>query len=383
MIPAAQRPVAELLGRLTGAAPIETHISAVFVGRDDAFKLKKAVALPFLDFTKLAARERFCRRELELNRPHAPGIYREVVAVTRATDGTLALGGVGEAVEWVLRMAPVPAGDFLDAVAARGGLDGPLLDAVADAVVALLAAAPVATGVDSAGRMRAVLEGNLEGCLAAGLDAARVAALGAALRARLDARGASLGWPALHAELAAVDAVAAARIHPNDPQRIQRALEVYHTSGRPISEWQRDTRPAHGLSFERWALVPADRATLHARIAARFEAMMRDGFLEEVQVLRARPQLSGSAPALRAVGYRQLWEYLEGAPSTDGLARAVARAVAATRQLAKRQLTWINADPGWKRLDPDDADALAGGLTALQTVGQGFGEGTSGMVNLS
>lgn len=205
----------------------------------------------------------------------------------------------------------------------------------------------------------------------------------AALRARLDARGASLGWPALHAELAAVDAVAAARIHPNDPQRIQRALEVYHTSGRPISEWQRDTRPAHGLSFERWALVPADRATLHARIAARFEAMMRDGFLEEVQVLRARPQLSGSAPALRAVGYRQLWEYLEGPPSTDGLARAVARAVAATRQLAKRQLTWINADPGWQRLDPDDADALAGGLTALQTVGQGFGEGTSGMVNLS
>jgi aminoglycoside phosphotransferase family enzyme/predicted kinase len=186
-IPAQQAEVASLLARVTGAAPIETHISAVFVGRDDAFKLKKAVALPFLDFSTLAARERFCRRELALNRPHAPGIYRDVVAVTRGADGTLALGGAGEAVEWVLRMAPVPAADFLDAVAARGGLDGALLDAVADAVAALLAAAPVVAGVDSAAQMRAVLDGNLEGCLAVGLDAGRVGALGAAMRGRLDA----------------------------------------------------------------------------------------------------------------------------------------------------------------------------------------------------
>lgn len=186
-IPAQQGATAELLARITGAAPIETHISAVFVGRDDAFKLKKAVALPFLDFRALAAREHFCRRELELNRPHAPGIYRDVLPVTRDAAGGLALGGAGAAEEWVLRMAPVPAADFLDAVAARGGLDGALLDAVADAVAALLAAAPVAAGVDSAARMRAVLDGNLEGCLAVGLDAGRVAALGAAMRARLDA----------------------------------------------------------------------------------------------------------------------------------------------------------------------------------------------------
>ncbi len=184
-IPPCQQEVAALLGRVTGAAPIETHISAVFVGAADAFKLKKAVTLPFVDQGSLDRRERFCRRELELNRRNAPGIYRDVVPVTRGPDGALRLGGEGEPVEWVLRMAPVPAEDFLDAVAARGGLDGPLLDALADAVVALLAAAPVAEGVDSAARMEIVLQGNLEGCLDAGLDRGRVEAIGAAMRARL------------------------------------------------------------------------------------------------------------------------------------------------------------------------------------------------------
>jgi tRNA dimethylallyltransferase len=205
----------------------------------------------------------------------------------------------------------------------------------------------------------------------------------AALRARLDARGAAEGWPALHAELAVVDPEAAARIHPNDPQRIQRALEVWYTSGRPISAWQRDTAPGHGLVFERWALAPADRAALHQRIAERFEAMMGAGFLEEVRGLRTRPGLSPSAPALRAVGYRQLWQYLDGPESAEGLARAVASAVAATRQLAKRQLTWINADPGWQRLDPLDPAAPDRWLDAMQGVCQRFGAGTPGMVNLS
>jgi len=195
----------------------------------------------------------------------------------------------------------------------------------------------------------------------------------AALRARLDARGAELGWPALHAELAAVDPVAAARIHPNDPQRVQRALEVYLASGRPISDWQRDTRPAHGLVFERWALLPTDRAGLHARIAERFTAMMAEGLLDEVRALRARPGLLASAPSLRAVGYRQLWGYLDGPPSATGLERAVGSAVAATRQLAKRQLTWINADPGWRRVDPFDAQAVREELTAMQTVCRRFG----------
>jgi len=163
-LPSSQAEVAALLARITGAAPIETHISAVFVGKDDAYKLKKAVTLPFVDHGKLAARERFCRRELALNRPNAPGIYREVVAVTRGADGALRLGGAGEALEWVLRMAPVPAGDFLDVIATRGGLTPALLDALADTVFALLRDAPVVQGVDSVARMGVVLEGNIAAC---------------------------------------------------------------------------------------------------------------------------------------------------------------------------------------------------------------------------
>jgi tRNA dimethylallyltransferase len=177
------------------------------------------------------------------------------------------------------------------------------------------------------------------------------------VRAQIDARAAQHGWPALHAELAAVDAEAAARIHPNDPQRIQRALEVHALSGRSISDWQRGTKsPAAGLSLARYALVPADRALLHERIAQRFERMMAAGFLAEVETLRSRPDIPKSAAALRAVGYRQLLGYLAGEGSLD---EAVQRAVAASRQLAKRQLTWINADPGWRRLEPFDRQALA------------------------
>ncbi len=186
-IPAAQAEVAGLLRGLTGAEPVETHISAVFVGPDDAFKLKKALHLPFLDFSTLAARQTFARRELELNRPHAPGIYRDVVAVTRGADGALRLGGEGAPVEWLLRMAPVPAADFLDAIAARGALDEALLDAVADAAAALLAQAPPAPGVDPAARMAIVLDGNRQGCLEAGLDPSRVQAIAQAMQARLAA----------------------------------------------------------------------------------------------------------------------------------------------------------------------------------------------------
>lgn len=205
----------------------------------------------------------------------------------------------------------------------------------------------------------------------------------AALRARLDARGLVEGWPALHAELAAVDPAAAARIHPNDPQRIQRALEVWLTSGRPISEWQRATVADHGLILERWALVPRDRAALHASIAARFEAMMAAGLLDEVRALRARPGLRADAPALRAVGYRQLWACLDDPAPEARLGQSVDKAIAATRQLAKRQLTWINADPGWRRLDPLEPGAADRWLDAMQALCGGGGEGTSGMVNLS
>jgi tRNA dimethylallyltransferase len=158
---------------------------------------------------------------------------------------------------------------------------------------------------------------------------------------------------------------------------------VYLLSGRPISEWQQDTRPAHGLVFERWALVPTDRAALHARIAERFAVMMQTGLLEEVRALRSRPALSAASPSLRAVGYRQLWQYLDGPQSPELLAAAVERAVAASRQLAKRQLTWINGDPGWNRLDPAALQGPDGGVSALLAGCRRFVQGTNGMVNLS
>jgi tRNA dimethylallyltransferase len=184
------------------------------------------------------------------------------------------------------------------------------------------------------------------------------------IRAAIDARAATLGWPALHTELQGLDPEAAARIHPNDPQRIQRALEVFELSGRPISAWQRDTRPEHGLRWSRWALVPADRAALHARIAARYAQMLEAGLLAEVQRLLALPGLEARSPSMRAVGYRQLAAHLAGQCSLDA---AVEQAVAATRQLAKRQLTWINADPLWRRIDPFQPGAREAWMAALQS----------------
>ena len=184
------------------------------------------------------------------------------------------------------------------------------------------------------------------------------------LRAAIDARAARLGWPALHAELQTIDPEAAGRIHPNDPQRIQRALEVFESSGRSISDWQRDTRPSHALNWSRWALVPQDRGVLHARIAARYTQMLEAGLLDEVRHLLARPGVDAHSPSMRAVGYRQLAAHLGGACS---LAAAVEQAVAATRQLAKRQLTWINADPLWHRVDPFQPGARAAWMAALQT----------------
>ena len=183
------------------------------------------------------------------------------------------------------------------------------------------------------------------------------------IRRVIDEQAATRGWPAMHAELVAVDPAAASKIHPNDAQRTQRALEVYRASGRPISEWQRDTSVRHAWRFARLALVPSDRAWLHERIEQRFRQMMNEGFLEEVRSLRARPTLSSAAPSLRAVGYRQMWAHLAG--ETD-LETAVGRAVVATRQLAKRQLTWIHADSEWERLDPEDDGKLEAKLAALQ-----------------
>jgi tRNA dimethylallyltransferase len=169
------------------------------------------------------------------------------------------------------------------------------------------------------------------------------------LRGLIDARGAREGWPQLHAELARLDPEAAARIHPNDPQRIQRALEVIHLTGHRLSQLQRATQSIVPGRIVRWALAPADRSELHARLEQRLARMMEQGFLNEVAALHARGDLTARHPALRAVGYRQLWAHLNG---EYGLADAVQRALAATRQLAKRQITWLRSDPAVRWVDP-------------------------------
>ncbi|MDJ0389017.1 AAA family ATPase [Roseomonas sp. E05] len=187
-IPAGQQEAATLLSRLTGdAAPVETHISAVFVGPDRVFKLKKAVALGFLDFTRLEDRERYCRRELALNAPAAPDLYRAVHPLTRSPDGTLRLGGNGAAEEWAVEMAPLPPGDFLDAVAARGALGPALQDALADAVAAQHASLPPVAGWDANGALRDVITGAAAAAHEAGLPPARSDAWAAMALARLDA----------------------------------------------------------------------------------------------------------------------------------------------------------------------------------------------------
>jgi len=163
-----------------------------------------------------------------------------------------------------------------------------------------------------------------------------------ALRAQLDEQAARRGWGALHADLERLDPQAAARIAPADAQRIQRALEVCLTTGRPLSQLQRATAsPLEDYPVRYWALSPRDRAALHARLARRFGLMMEAGFLEEVRGLRARGDLNANHAAMRAVGYRQLWGHLEG---DYELTEAISRGIAATRQLAKRQLTWMRSE---------------------------------------
>jgi tRNA dimethylallyltransferase len=175
------------------------------------------------------------------------------------------------------------------------------------------------------------------------------------IRAAIAADAAMRGWAALHSELAAIDPEAGLRIHATDAQRIQRALEVYRVSGQPISHWQRmrahDRLPLRVLKL---AVAPRDRSVLHARIERRFDTMLAAGFLDEVQGLRSLPQLQShpaplALPALRAVGYRQAWEHLDGQTSA---AEFRDRAIFATRQLAKRQLTWLRGELDTRWFDP-------------------------------
>ena len=183
------------------------------------------------------------------------------------------------------------------------------------------------------------------------------------VRADIDRRAEALGWPALHAELAARDPEAAMRIRPADGQRIQRALEVLELTGERLSQLQKQASPAP-LAFAAFALVPDDRVALYARIDARFRRMMEEGFLDEVRALRARGDLDPDLPSLRSVGYRQLWTHLAGACSLE---QAVAEGQRATRNLAKRQLTWIRSEPAWNPVRGLDNEELAPIVAVLRS----------------
>lgn len=185
-----------------------------------------------------------------------------------------------------------------------------------------------------------------------GLDALPPA--DADVRATIDAQAAERGWPAVHAELARIDPQSAQRIMPNDAQRIQRALEVWRLTGKPLSTQQ--SGPSATLPFELKALALAvERAELHRRIEQRFDAMLRAGLLDEVRAIKSKYKVTASTTSMRAVGYRQAWEHLEGRTSFDEMR---SKAIAATRQLAKRQTTWLRSfrDVEWL---PPDAERLA------------------------
>ena len=178
------------------------------------------------------------------------------------------------------------------------------------------------------------------------------------LRATLEARAGQVGWPVMHAELAQIDPLTAARLKPTDAQRIQRALEVFHLTGSPISALQ--TRATRTQDFPYAALqiglIPGERSVLHERIAARLDAMLNAGLIEEVNTLRGRYRLAAEMPSMRCVGYRQTWQFLEGEIDKKTLRE---KAIAATRQLAKRQLTWLRSMPDVSLLDCLQSDLHA------------------------
>ena len=174
------------------------------------------------------------------------------------------------------------------------------------------------------------------------------------IRRRLDREAELFGWTRLYNRLERVDAAAASRISPKDRQRIQRALEVHELTGKPISALQSRKHPRPGMRVRAVALVPSDRERLAERIERRFDAMVRAGFVEEVGALRDRGDLDPAMPSMRAIGYRQIWSYLDG---DCGWPEARDRAIAATRQLAKRQLTWLRSEKSIRQAPPDAAAA--------------------------
>ncbi len=185
------------------------------------------------------------------------------------------------------------------------------------------------------------------------------------VRERINAEASRHGWAALHRRLAAVDPQAAARIHPNDPQRIQRALEVYQLTGKPLSAWWRTTTGELSFRPVKVVLAPQDRAQLHRRIECRFHGMLEAGLIAEVEALYRRGDLHPDLPAIRSVGYRQVWAWLAG---EYDYATMIEKAIVATRRLAKRQLTWLRREQDALWLEPG-GDVAQRVIAALRDAG--------------
>lgn len=176
------------------------------------------------------------------------------------------------------------------------------------------------------------------------------------VRQAIDVEAEQAGWPAMHEQLQEVDPAIAARIQPNDKQRIQRALEVYRSSGTPLSEWQRESAPQRDdFRYLKIGLNIEPRSLLHARIATRLAQMVETGFIDEMKALRQRPGLTADHPSMRSVGYRQFWQYLDGGYPLD---EASDRALFATRQLAKRQITWLRSESEIFLVNPLEAGTI-------------------------
>ena len=195
--------------------------------------------------------------------------------------------------------------------------------------------------------------------LVAGLD--RLPPAHPQVRKAISAEATKRGWPALHAELSRIDPEAARRIMPNDAQRIQRALEVYQVAGTPISALQRGRKETLPFAIKGCVLIP-ERSELHKSIEKRLDAMLHAGLIDELRQLKKRYQLNADLPSMRAVGYRQVWAFLEGETTEDAMRE---QAIAATRQLAKRQITWLRSFPDLLRLDAGDLEGTAVALDSL------------------
>jgi tRNA dimethylallyltransferase len=189
------------------------------------------------------------------------------------------------------------------------------------------------------------------------------------IRAEIEKLAQEQGWEAVHRQLAAVDPDSAARIHPNDPQRIQRALEVYRVSGKTMTSFhaemqvQQEALLPYNLHF--FAIQPEDRGVLHDQIETRFRQMLNEGLVDEVQALRSRGDLNYLLPSIKSVGYRQVWQYLDGEIDYDGM---VEKSIIATRQLAKRQLTWLRSWPSLESLSNSSTQSVRHVLKYMDTI---------------